>query len=247
MMNRSRSKGLAALAGSALVGLTGGFGSFSQEAAAPRPRPGLTAQQTQDAIKLAQGAMVELRKKTQGADRPEADHREYVVGVELQADKPPPPAATAKGDEKGATTPNPTPQPGRGPTAVVTLYRYFDDITVFSTIDLGTGKVLDVQAAQHLRTPLSDAEFDEAQALAREHSPGVQQLHERFGAQLTAYPQFSQFTLEGNPRIHRVVHLTYRVGKRELSFPRPQVDLTDRTVETPAPDPVLKLRPRRDN
>ena len=173
-------------------------------------------------------------------------------GVELLADRSP--AAAAKGEEKAANPGEPgakadpaAPKPARGPTAVVTLYRYFDDITVFSTIDLGTGKVVDVQAAQHLRTPLSDAEFEEAQALAREHDQDVQRLFERFGRQVTAYPQFSQFTLEGDPRIHRVVHLTYRVGKRELSYPRPQVDLTIRTVETPAPEvePKAKVRPPR--
>ncbi len=41
------------------------------------------AQQTREAVKIAQGAMVELRKKTEGASTPEADRREYVVGVEL--------------------------------------------------------------------------------------------------------------------------------------------------------------------
>ena len=245
MMNRSKS--LAALA--AVVGLAGIGAVHPQETTGPRPRPGLTAQQTTDAIKLAQGTMVELRKKTQGADRPDADRREYVVGVELLADQPPA-AATTKANENAppAAKPAEPPKPARGPTAVVTLYRYFDDITVFSTIDVGTGKVLDVQAAQHLRTPLSDAEFEEAQALARQRTPEVARLYERFGDQVSAYPQFSQFTVEGDPRIHRVVHLTYRVGKREISFPRPQVDLTLRAVETPAPEPEPKAkpRPRRD-
>ncbi len=71
--------------------------------------------------------------------------------------------------------------------------------------------------------------------MAREKSDEVKQLYERFGDQLSVYPQFSQFTVKDDPRIHRVVHLTYRVGKRDLSYPRPQVDLTTREVETPAP------------
>lgn len=242
------SKAWAAPAAWALVGLMGA--AAAQESTAPRPRPGLTAQQTNDAIKLARGTMVELRKKTEGALLPDADRREYVVGVELSAAPAPPPAAEqAKGATAPANPDPPKPAPKRGPTAVVTLYRYFDDITVFSTVDLNSGKVVDVQAAQHLRTPLSDAEFEEAQAFARDRNPEVQRLYDRFGGQVTAYPQFSQFTVEGDPRIHRVVHLTYRVGKRELSFPRPQVDLTARTVETPAPEPEPKAtrRPNRDN
>jgi hypothetical protein len=132
-----------------------------------------------------------------------------------------------------------------GPLAVVTWYRYFDDITVFSTVDLGTAKVVAVEAVQHLRTPLSDAEFEEAQELARAQSDEVKQLYERFGKELSAYPQFSQYTLEHVPRIIRVVHLTYRVGKRDLSYPRPQVNLTTREVETPAPEADDEPRERR--
>ena len=117
----------------------------------------------------------------------------------------------------------------------MTSYRYFDDITVFSTVDLETNRVVKVEAAQHLRTPLSQSEFDEAKEMARDKSDEVKQLYERFGDQLSVYPQFSQFTVKDDPRVHRVVHLTYRVGKRDLSYPRPQVDLTTRQVETPAP------------
>ena len=259
---------LAAFAASAgVVGLA--LGSDPKAQGPTRPRPGLTAQQTKEAVSLSKGAMTELRKKTEGASNPGADLREYVVGVELLSsrDDDAPPgkdSETAAGDESAKSKPEAdkkeTEKPkdgekgkgkGRapGPLAVVTWYRYFDDITVFSTVDLGTGKVVDVEAAQHLRTPLSNSEFEEAQELAREKSDEVKRLHEKFGKQLTVYPQFSQFTLEDDPRVNRVVHLTYRVGKRDLSYPRPQVNLTTRKVETPPPDtenePEPKPRPRR--
>jgi hypothetical protein len=205
----------------------------------PRPRPGLTALQTKQAIDLAQGAMRELRKKTEGALEPEADRREYVVNVELLASKDEEPSGEGEPSKSKAQA------PAAGLRAVVTSYRYFDDITVFSTIDLKTGRVVDVQAVEHLRTPLSDDEFDEAKALARETSDEVKRLYEQYGDQISVYPQFSQFTNKDDPRVHRVVHLTYRVGKRDLSYPRPQVDLTNRTVVTPPPEAETKVRRRR--
>ena len=234
-----------------------------------RPRPGLTAQQTKEAVNLTIGAMTELRKKTEGATDPAADRREYVVGVELLASpaddrRPDGETPATSGDDTEKAKPEPEQKEkdkrksdekakakplGPGPLAIVTWYRYFDDITVFSTVDLGTSKVVAVEAVQHLRTPLSDSEFEEAQELAREQSDEVKQLYERFGKQLSAYPQFSQHTLEDDPRVLRVVHLTYRVGKRDLSYPRPEVNLTTRKVEIPRPDvenePAPKTKPRR--
>jgi hypothetical protein len=243
-----------------LVGVALASGPGSDEPP-PRPRPGLTSQQTKEAVKLAHGAMVELRKKTEGASSPGADVREYVVSVELLSSN-----ESTPGPAKGSTAPTDggISQPKQqekekeaakekdtetvsGPRAVVTSYRYFDDITVFSTVDLKTNRVVKVDAAQHLRTPLSQNEFDLAQEMARDKSAEVKQLYERFGDQLSVYPQFSQFTVKDDPRVHRVVHLTYRVGKRDLSYPRPQVDLTLREVETPAalpPEPAPRARPR---
>jgi hypothetical protein len=215
-----------------------------------RPRPGLTAQQTKDAVEAAKGAMRELRKKTEGALGRDADRREYIVGVELVVDK----EAAQRKDErrKDAEAAKQKPQdheaeasPPEHPRALVTSYRYFDDITVFSTVDLETGKVIDVQAAQHIRTPLSEAEFDEAQGLARDKDDVVKRLYETYGEQVSVYPQFAQFNKKDDPRVHRVVHLTYRVGKRDLSYPRPEVDLTTRQVETPPPEPELKAPARR--
>jgi hypothetical protein len=85
--------------------------------------------------------------------------------------------------------------------------------------------------------------------VAREKSEEIKKLYEQFGDQLKVYPQFSQFTVKDDPRLHRVVHLNYRIGKHDLSYPRPQVDLTSRQVETPAPevDPNAPVRKRDRN
>jgi hypothetical protein len=231
-----------------------------------RPRPGLTAQQTKEAVKLVQGTMIELRKKTEGATAPGADPREYVVGVELATSKSAEKskakgeapardgneqqtekqdnAEKAKTDDKDKDKDDEQSK-GQAPRAIVTTYRYFDDITVFSTVDLGTGRVVHVEAAQHLRTPLSLSEFEEAQELAREKVAEVKALYDRFGDAVSVYPQFSQFTTKDDPRIHRVVHLNYRVGKRDVSYPRPEVDLTTLKIDLPPADPAQpERRPR---
>jgi hypothetical protein len=217
-------------------------------------RPGLTAQQTKEAVEVARGTLSEFRKKTEGANKPEADRREYVIAVEFLPSKEPEtkaapetkdqPTRSAGIEVKNKATPK---QPARvsGPLAVVTSYRYFDDITVFATVDLGTRRVVDLQAAQHMRTALSDDEFEEAKALARDRSDPVKALYQRFGEKLSVYPQFSQFSRKDDPRVHRVVHLTYRVGTKDLSYPRPLVDLTTRQVTTPAPEEFSKPRAPR--
>jgi hypothetical protein len=222
---------------SIVAAATGLLGLAAQEHASaqrqtPKPRPGLTVQQAKDAITLAREAMSELRKKTAGASNPGADTREYLIGLELVVPKegaPPPPAAPEKKPAESAKEKAP------GPRVVVTSYRYLDDTTVFTTVDLGTGRVVDVQTTQHLRTPLSDAEFEESAELAREKSDAVKELYARYGKEVSVYPQFSQFTVKDDPRVQRVVHLTYRVRNRELSYPRPEVNLTTLKVETPRP------------
>ncbi len=131
--------------------------------------------------------MAELRKKTEGASNPDVDRREYIVGIELlaagepaktpdnagsqdqAAKNEPAPGQPEEKDKEKEKTKTATKKQGRtpGPLAVVTSYRYFDDITVFTTVDLGTGRVVDVQAAQHLRTALSEGEYEAAKAMAR--------------------------------------------------------------------------------
>ena len=172
--------------------------SRPRPAPSQRPGPGLTAQQTKQAVELAKGAMQELRKKTEGADRARGRPREYVVNVELLTTKED--ESPADGGDRQGQAPKAEARRPPSPRAVVTSYRYFDDITVFSTIDLEYRQVVDVQAAQHIPTPLSDGEFEEAVDLAREKSDEVKQLYERFGDQLTVYPAVQPVHRQGRSR-----------------------------------------------
>ena len=59
-----------------------------------------------------------------------------------------------------------------------------------ATVDLATGKTVDVTTAQHMQTPLSDGEFEAAKTLAREKSDEIRALFDRFGKRLDVYAQF---------------------------------------------------------
>ena len=211
-----------------LVALLVGAGTMAQEV--PKPRLGLSASQTKQAIRAAGEALAESRPKGDDTPaKPGPKRREYVVSVERLAEKSPK-------DKTGANPP--AVAEGESGRAVVTIYRYEDDSTVYSVVDLAGGRVVDTQSARHMRTPLSDGEYQFAQDLAIEKVAEVRDLREKFGPRLEVYPQFSQYTPEGEDRVHRVVHLLYRVDKRDLSAPRPVVDLTTQTVTVPAPEPA---------
>ena len=182
-----------ALIASALGVISAGAWAVAQ--GTPSPRAGLTAQQTKQAVEIAREGLAELRKKSEAAAKPEADRREYVVGIELLDSKTPesrapagepkarpePGAAGTEKTSKNGESDKPAPRsstPARGPLALVTSYRYLDDITVFATVDLGARRIVNLEAAQHLRTALSDEEFAAAKAPARAQRRGQGALPE---------------------------------------------------------------------
>ena len=225
----------------------------------PSPRPGLTAQQTRQAVDIARESLVELRKKTEGAARPDADRREYVVGVELLAAKEPEsPSETSAAESEDRAS-------GRVPgkhNQSRGERKSHDETAGRGARAAGPGHFVPLLRRHHRLRDRRSGSGPDRQSGGRPAPPhrplgrgirggqgpgeGAQRagqgLYQKFGDKLSVNPQFSQFTVKGDPRIHRVIHLTYRVGTRDLSYPRPIVDLTTREVATPAPEVFPKPR-----
>lgn len=58
--------------------------------------------------------------------------------------------------------------PADAARAVVTRYEYATGVTTRTTVDLGTGKALDIRKDVNYPTPLADEELDQAIAIARQ-------------------------------------------------------------------------------
>ncbi|MEA3015952.1 MAG: hypothetical protein QOI38_674 [Sphingomonadales bacterium] len=121
---------------------------------------------------------------------------------------------------------------GREPAPLhrVRHYRYGDDTTVTSLVDVRSGRVVEQTEARNAAVPLSVGEFEEARALAladRRVMAAVGSLRER----LVVEPLVVR-TSDASDAWHgrRVVRLLFRVGADYLSNPVVHVDLTSRQV-----------------
>lgn len=111
--------------------------------------------------------------------------------------------------------------------AMVQHYRYADDSTIFSHVDLVTATVLDTHIEPHYPTGLADEEIARARQLVHDdpHSHGV-----TVGA--TLIPRPLQVSDKSDPmRHHRVVEFLLRRGQESVISPTVLVDLSESRVD----------------
>lgn len=109
-------------------------------------------------------------------------------------------------------------------------YRYSDDMTVTSLIDLSAGRVVEQVEAAHVPVPLTPGELAEARTLAFSDAriaPGFRE----YGERLVVEPLMVRTGDPEDPWFgQRVVRLLFRVGRDYLSEPVVYVNLSKRTV-----------------
>ena len=113
---------------------------------------------------------------------------------------------------------------------IVTHYRYEGNTVLQTSVDLGRRRVVSVETAAGLPTPLAPEETDAAVRLARGH-PEVQKFLARAGASVTLEPLVVHSGMPGDPAFkHRVVNVLFRQGGYYRNRPAVDVDLTTETV-----------------
>jgi hypothetical protein len=109
-------------------------------------------------------------------------------------------------------------------------YRYADDTTITSLVDLETGRVAEQVEARHAPVRLGDAELAEARSLALADRR-VAAAVGRYMEQLLVEPLLVRTSDPNDPwYARRVVRLLFRVGADYLTEPVVYVDLTGREV-----------------
>lgn len=115
--------------------------------------------------------------------------------------------------------------------ALLTVYRYREDTTIFATVDLNTEKPVKVETVAHRATRLAEEEAAAAKKLALA-DPQVKKALAPVGGKAeigTLHPYVPASDTDPG-RGRRLVRLSFRVGDDYLAAPRVTVDLTARTV-----------------
>ncbi len=120
---------------------------------------------------------------------------------------------------------------GRQPTLYRTMhYRYADDVTVFTTVDLGRNVVVATREAKHVPTPITAEELADATRLALADGAVREALGDKAGATQTEalglYTDSRKDPLYG----HRALNLFFHRGDLYVANLDVIVDLTARRV-----------------
>ena len=109
---------------------------------------------------------------------------------------------------------------------MVQHYRYVDDSTVFTHVDLASATIVDTQIEPHYPTGLADEEIARARQLVRDDPPARAVTE---GLKLLPRPR--QMTAADPMRHHRVVEFLLRRGQESVISPTILVDLTESRVD----------------
>ena len=113
---------------------------------------------------------------------------------------------------------------------IVQHYRYRNDETILTTVDLNRLEVLQVEAIAHFPTAFAREELDRAERMAR-GDLRLQTVFNKPGRTLVVEGRPIQASNVREPLFgHRVVHLLLRHGNDYLDSPRVLVDLTTEAV-----------------
>ena len=111
--------------------------------------------------------------------------------------------------------------------AMVQHYRYVDDSTVFTHVDLAGATVVGTQVESHYPTGLADEEIARARKLVHDDPPA-----RAVTAGVTLLPRPRQVSAATDPmRHHRVVEFLLRRGTESIISPTILVDLTEDRVD----------------
>lgn len=109
-------------------------------------------------------------------------------------------------------------------------YRYSDDTTIASLIDIGRGRIIEESEARHAPVALAASELGEARSLALAN-PRVARALEPYRDRLLVEPLVVRTSDPADPWFgRRIVRLLFRVGRDYVSDPIVFVDLTRREV-----------------